>query len=411
MSKKIILSHSGKQHSYHVAKALSDLGYLKKFYTSSYIRSARLQKQLIRLGDTFWTRRFLEGLGGELVVSNWRFELKEFIYNRLFGNGFRTQMAIYQRDVLFDRFISQQVHQFAGRAFWGFQGSCNDSLLAAKNAGKYTVCELTTAHVTSAQRMLGEEQKLHPEWADSFDNLIFPVQYQRRLEEEPFLADKVVAASKFTKQSLLDAGLSSDKIYHLPLGFDAGSIPFDQHSFSPYKDRPLKLLYVGRITQRKGIKYLLEAVKQYSRKDVELFIIGNKHGRGEGLKYYKGLFQLHPSLAQSKVFNSYREYDALVLPSVFEGFGLVIVEAMAAGLPVITTPHTIGPDIIEEDQNGYLVPIRDVNAIQESIDKLANKRPEALLNMRINARNSAMKFTWDAYRDRLKEFLETISMV
>ena len=102
--KKIILSHAGKQHSYHVAKALLDLGMLEKFYTGSYITSSCLQQQLSRHGDDFWSRRFVPGLNGPKVQSNWRFELKEYLYARLFGNSARTQRAVYQRDEKFDRF-------------------------------------------------------------------------------------------------------------------------------------------------------------------------------------------------------------------------------------------------------------------------------------------------------------------
>lgn len=408
MNKKIILSHSGKQHSYHVAKALLDLGYLDKFYTSSYITSPYLQKKLLKHGDTFWSRRFLTGLHSPCVEANWRFELKELLFARLFGNSARTQHAVYGRDEAFDKMMAKKMHDLQGDVFWGFQGSCYQSLRAAKQAGKYTICELATAHVTSAQKILGEEQLRHPDWADSFDNLVFPPYYQLRLEEEPFRADKVIAASKFTRQTLLDAGLADEKIYTLPLGFDAERIPFKEDSFKAYKNRPLKLLYVGRITQRKGIKYLLEAIKYFNRKDVELHIIGYIHGKGEGLKPYKGMYHLHSPLSQQELFKAYQEYDALVLPSIFEGFGLVIVEAMAAGLPVIATPHTMGPDVIEEDQNGYLVPIRDVEAIRSAIENLANKSPEAFHQMHLNARQSAMKFTWDAYRDRLKVFLERI---
>lgn len=406
----IVLSHSGKQHSYHVAKALLDLGHLQTFYTSSYIRSLRLQKLLLKRENTFWTRRFIEGLGGNKVVANWHFEFREQLYARLFGKNKRTQHAVYLRDEMFDQYMANKLSALTSDIFWGFQGSCYASLRMAQKTGKFAIVELATAHVSSALKILSEEERLHPDWRDSFDNLVFKPPYRKRLEEEPFRADMVIAASRFTRKTLLEAGLSDDKIYVLPLGFDASRISFNPNLFEKYEQRPLKLLYAGRITQRKGIKYLLEAVTRFSRSEVELHIIGYLHGKGKGLKPYRGRYQLHAALSQYELFQSYRQYDALVIPSVFEGFGLVIVEAMAAGLPVIATPHTMGPDVIIEDKNGYIVPIRDVSALEKAIGKLAAKTPEEFYQMRLDARDAAMGFTWDDYKGRLKMFLNNLDI-
>ncbi len=71
----ITLSHSGKQHSYQTAKALYKLALLDKFYTSSYITNERLQKYFLKKGDKYWTRRFIDGLPGNRVDANWRFEI------------------------------------------------------------------------------------------------------------------------------------------------------------------------------------------------------------------------------------------------------------------------------------------------------------------------------------------------
>jgi glycosyltransferase involved in cell wall biosynthesis len=86
---------------------------------------------------------------------------------------------------------------------------------------------------------------------------------------------------------------------------------------------------------------------------------------------------------------------------VFEGFGLVIVEALAAGLPVITTPHSMGPDVIEQGENGWIVPIRDSKALADCIGQLRSKTDSAYARMREKARQSALRFTWERYGDAL----------
>jgi glycosyltransferase involved in cell wall biosynthesis len=190
----------------------------------------------------------------------------------------------------------------------------------------------------------------------------------------------------------------------VPLGFDMKYVPYSERN-DDITQRPLKLLYAGTLTQRKGLSYLLNVVKRLGRKDITLTCIGGLQGSGAGLKGFESYFQHIPAVSQAVMFQKYQEYDALVLPTVFEGFGLVIVEAMAAGLPVITTPQSIGPEIIENDVNGYIVPIRDEDALQQAITKLRNKDKMAYLDMRQAARSRVMDYTWDAYSERLPALL------
>lgn len=425
----ITLSHSGKQHSYQTALALYKCGLLDKFHTSSYLTNESLQAYFLKRNNTYWVRRFIEGLPGCKVDANWRFELKEVILRSLQGKSHAVQKAVYQRDVNFDRYVARQllnssntqtlnpkpytlypksyqpIDLISNNLFWGFQGSCHASLQAANKVGMTSICELATAHVVASKRILGEEAAIHPEWADSIDNLVFPAAYEQRLVEEPHLAQKTIAASAFTKSTLLEVDIPEENIIYLPLGFDLEHVPYRGKAEDHYEDRPLRLLYSGTVTQRKGIKYLLEAMKQLGRNDIELHIIGGIQGSGEALKQYEGLFHYHPPVSQQEMFNAYSDYDALVLPTVFEGFGLVIVEAMAAGLPVITTPHSIGPELIKDDENGYIIPIRDVEALVNTISRLRDKSTDDYLTMRRKAREAALEYSWEAYGERLKKVI------
>ena len=105
----IILAHSGKQHSYQVAKALYNLNQLERFYTSSYITNSALQNYLLKQGNTFWTKRFIEGLPGKYVQSNWRFELPELLLRFQQGKSAKVQRAVYDRDINFDRYMANEL--------------------------------------------------------------------------------------------------------------------------------------------------------------------------------------------------------------------------------------------------------------------------------------------------------------
>jgi len=409
----IILSHSGKQHSYQVAAAMYELGVLERFYTSSYVTSAWIQQYLGSGSNNLLSRRFIPGLPSGMVDANWRFELPEIILRKLSGKSRRVQEAVYRRDVKFDSYMAEKlknrIYNSSGskQFFWGFQGSCHASLASAEYAGLETVAELSTAHVTAAKKILGEEAKLHPEWAGSIDNLVFPKEYELRLTEEPLLAQHVVAASSFTMATLLEAGVPGDRISLLPLGADTGHIHYRERVDDRISRRPLRLLYAGTITQRKGIVYLLEAVRKLGKESgVELHIIGGIQGDDGPLKSYSDCFTLHGAVSQEELFIKYGEFDALVLPTVFEGFGLVIVEAMAAGLPVITTEHSIGPEVIIDGENGFIIPIRDVDALVNAISALREKDDDTFAMMRKQARESATGYSWERYRMRLWEILK-----
>lgn len=399
------VSHSGKQHSYHLAKALLDLGKLQGFYTSSYVGSPFLQKLILASDNQFFNRRFKEGLAGPFVHSHWGFELREFAMRKLQGKSAKVQDLVYERDTAFDQMMAQKLQSIESSHFWGFQGSCHASLEAAKAAGKVAICELATAHVTQARKLLSEEARLQPEWADSIDNLYFPPAYEKRLEEEPIRADRVIAASQFTKWTLTESGIADSKISVLPLGFEAERIPFQLPKIG-LANRPLRLLFAGTVTQRKGISYLLEAMAGLSPSDsVELHIVGGVQGSGLAFRKQKELYQHHPPVSQHELFQLYGEFDALVLPTVFEGFGLVIVEAMAAGLPVITTAHSMGPDVVTNGKNGWIVPIRDAQSLKDRILQLRQLSDNDYLSMRQAARAAALGFTWDGFRERLGDWL------
>jgi glycosyltransferase involved in cell wall biosynthesis len=95
-----------------------------------------------------------------------------------------------------------------------------------------------------------------------------------------------------------------------------------------------------------------------------------------------------------------RRHDVLVLPSLFDGFGLAITEAMSQGIPVVTTAHTAGPDMIDNGIDGFIVPVRSAEAIVEKLEVLTRDR-ERLRAMKIAARKKAQMHPWENYRRAL----------
>ncbi|TVP77697.1 MAG: glycosyltransferase, partial [Puniceicoccaceae bacterium] len=164
------------------------------------------------------------------------------------------------------------------------------------------------------------------------------------------------------------------------------------------KGQPLELLFVGGLSQRKGLSYLFAAVEALG-KAVELTVIGRRPkvtcaALDRALAKHRHI----ESLPHAEVLEAMEASDVFVFPSVFEGFGLVLLEAMSRGVPCITTPNTAGPDIITDGVDGYIVPIRDVDAIVNRIENLL-QNPDSLAAMSAAALATARQMTWERYGD------------
>lgn len=401
MIEDILLSHAGKQHSYKLAISIQKLGRLKTFITSSYYDPSRFPDKLFAKFLSF--NRFLakryEPYLSRRVKRFFVFEIPELILRGLFGNSSFISNVVCLRDELFDMFVAKtQVKNC--KIFWGFQGSCLESLKVAKKNGMTTFLELATGHVKTAITILEEEKKKNPEWADSISNLYFPNWYLRRLEQEPFVSDYCIVASEFTKKTLEGVGIESRKIIKLPLGVDLERFRFKERVI---KD-PFQIIFVGGVGQRKGIKYLLEAVKLLNSDKIRLKIIGPIVGKGKAIKKYSKFYDYLGVLGNAEIVKHMHDSDCLVLPSLFEGFGLVIPEAMATGMPVVASPNSAAPEIIREGVDGFVVEPADICGLAGRIHWMACNRKK-IIEMGISAAERAREFSWDKHTERLADIL------
>jgi glycosyltransferase involved in cell wall biosynthesis len=224
-----------------------------------------------------------------------------------------------------------------------------------------------------------------------------------RLDGESQLADSIVVASSFTKKTLIDSGVESNKISILPYGVDAAKFP-QKLSYSDCR-RKLKIVFVGQMVQRKGLSYLLKAVKALHTNNIELTVVGRGRIDEHLLKEYATFvdFNIIRGLSHEDLVKCFHEHDVLVLPSLVEGFGHVILEAMSAGLPVICTKNTAGPDLFLTGDEGIVVPIRDSEAISNSIEELMVEKGKVEFMGR-QASFAARDFTWERHCEGIKQF-------
>ena len=145
---------------------------------------------------------------------------------------------------------------------------------------------------------------------------------------------------------------------------------------SKNKDKPLRVLFVGSMGQRKGLGDLFEAVNQLKDIPVELVVLGSLLAPMQFYNSQLAHFTYEPGRSHEEVLKLMRTCDVFCLPSIVEGRALVMQEAMSQGLPIIITPNTGGEDLVIEGETGFLVPIRSPNAIAEKIKWFVENRDQ-----------------------------------
>lgn len=257
-------------------------------------------------------------------------------------------------------------------------------------------------HPASVRRLLQRELADHPDCAASLMKeweLALPQADFDRLLKETAMSSRFLAASSFTRRTLIENGVDREAIRVIPYGIDSKRFcPLQKHWRSSHKT--LRLLFVGRINQRKGVKYLLEAMRLLDSRDVQLTICGRPVDSLELFEHAGAKIQVRPSVSSDELLAAYREADLFVFPSVAEGFGQVLLESLACGLPILSTTHTAAPDLIEDGVQGFIVAPRRPDLLANRIEWALTHR-EALDRMRSAARARAELFTWERFRSEV----------
>ncbi|MEA5594132.1 glycosyltransferase family 4 protein [Rivularia sp. UHCC 0363] len=216
-------------------------------------------------------------------------------------------------------------------------------------------------------------------------------------------ADLIVTSSEYSKSEIVSVGINPELVHVLSPGLD-------REKFQLSKDRKLnnqaskKILCVGNYVPRKGILYLIEAFSLIEKQGFTLHLVGNRKNNST---YYNQLNNavkklnltdcvvFHDGADQENIKQLYASSDIFVLPSFQETFGIVFLEAMHYGLPIITTNVTAMPELVEEGKNGFLVPPADSQALAKAISKLI-KNPDLIAKMGAAGRKKvANSYYWE----------------
>jgi glycosyltransferase involved in cell wall biosynthesis len=289
----------------------------------------------------------------------------------------------------FDRRVAQCLGKTAD--IYCYEDSALFTLQAAARLGIRRYYELPILYWPTAQRLLREEAERYPAWEPTLVATRDSTAKLERKTAELQLADLVICPSRQVQESL-------------PVG--TPSLVAEYGCPEPVRDRPnrdksrLKLLFVGSMTQRKGLADLFAAMKLLNRPDVELIVLGTPI---LPLPFYRNEFfgfvhePVRPNAAVRQLMLA---CDVLVLPSIVEGRALVQMEALSCGLPIIVTPNAGAEDLVDPGRTGFLVPIRAPEKLAETIGWIADHK-EWVDDVRPAVLEMARKSGWDNYARKI----------
>lgn len=314
--------------------------------------------------------------------------------------GWASLDAVFQN---FDLAVARRLPDLAKKkgvtAVYAYEDGALATFKKAKSLGIKCIYDLPIAYWATGHKLQREEALRLPDWAATLGGGIHDSEKKlERKTQEMELADAVIGPGDFVLNSLPEWARKKELIMS-PFGS-----PDNKHQPIDYVEksakRPLRVLFVGSMGQRKGLGDLFAAVKLLNRKDVELVVLGSLLAPMEFYRSQYKDFTYESGRPNDQVLALMRSCDVFCLPSIVEGRALVMQESMSQGLPLIITPNTGGEDLVVEGETGFLIPIRSPEAIAEKIAWFADNR-EKIPAMGEKARLHASRYTWKNYAKRI----------
>jgi glycosyltransferase involved in cell wall biosynthesis len=382
---KIVISTAGRFHLFALARELEKRDHLERIY-SGFIWRALAREDVPRdKVTTFpWFRTPYVALG-RLPTT----------LPRHFSRWLETMSCVAQ-----DAYVARRLPPCD--VFIGHDGAGLEAGKQARRLGYGYVTDTGTSHVGFRRKLMQEECASYgvPKFIENHT-------INRRMLEEYEIADAITVPSIFVKNSFVDQGIPAGKIHVIPYGVRAAH-------FRPVSEPPadlFRVLFVGGLSIRKGARYLFEAFRDFPHPCKELVIVGAIADEVRPLVASFGDLNVKilgpiPNMELNRIYST---SHAFVLPSIEEGLGMVMAEALACGCPVIASTNTGAADLFTHGEEGLIVPIRNSNAIRDCLIRLADE-PKLRARMAAAAVERVKELGgWSTYGGKYSKFLVAIN--
>ena len=390
-----VCAFRGRRDSYQVPLALAEAGLLDHFITDAYAgpwlqRLASLLPERLRSKVAF---RHIEGIPGARVRCLWRTTLREHWRHRRGHAPDSTYLLLDRRysDAAAKRARHSQANLLLYSSYAWEAFRANYSHLPRRVLFQYHPHPDVEASILTEDRMRFASifKSDGPETSPPL--IIAPGD-----RDAWRMADLVICASSFTRDSLLSQGLDPEKCKVVPYGID---LPATIEMAEPTTSPNFRALFVGSGVQRKGLHHLLLAWKSATLPPGArlTLVCRNIDEPLANLARSIGGVDFIPGISAMGLSRLYASSHLFVMPSLVEGFGQVFLEALVQGCPVLGTPNTCLPDLGGEESGIFVTPAGEIDALVEKLESLSRFLPENP-GIRKSARALATERTWPRFR-------------
>jgi glycosyltransferase involved in cell wall biosynthesis len=392
----LTISYNGVHQAYQLALAAQEVRLLDEFLCSFYDAPGKWGRRLRRvMGPAVMKNRSLEGIDPARVVEHPWPELRFKLRGRLRK---LPPNAWIKAARPFDKWAAQHLARSASR---GVVCSENCAYATFQVAAKRGLRRIYDCPGHNAEQLRANTEEAARRTGLHVVTVADTPEVTRRKEVEIGLAEKILTYSDSHTAGVVARGVEPERIHQIPLWTDPA---FWVPPATP-RERlgPLRVLFAGGINLRKGVPFLLDAVRAVAP-HAKLTLVGSLDPNLRPcLAGTESFATLIGPVAKQDLRTLYQAHDVLVLPSLGDSFGFVALEAMACGLPVILTTHCGAP--VPDPQ--WRVPIMDAAAIAQALTRYLDK-PAALATDSLRAREFAVGFTPKRYRDAIGGILSRL---
>ncbi|SRR6266480_1588417 len=410
---KIGVFHPGTQHSWQTAEAFQNAALLRWYATSIFYEEGRFPYNANvflppKIGDRVLRelkRRYTPNLDPRLIRRLGLAEWLEMSARRL-GLGAVERFINDRGNTRFESAVTTLIEKEPVDVLWGYNTSSETAFQWAKKRGIFCVLDQTIGHARTQNEVMAAEFSAHAEFFQHHYRP-FNQRWIAKQDAELELADLIVVGNDTCAQTLLSNGCSPEKIRTVPYGFDERLYSVSPNA-KPDRSRPLRCLYIGALTPRKGIAYLLQAFRLIPKQLAFLTLVGPLDIPAETFETYRPYVNWVGNVPRKDVITYYENADCFIFPSLFEGSAIVLAEAVGAGLAIIQSASA-GRGALH-DLNGLIVKDRSADAIVEAVTLLARDR-NRLIQMKEASVQLRDDYTWRRYRQRIQELVKSFSSV
>ena len=396
----VISVQDGARLHYAIPRALAKLGWLEGVFTDFFVRPGSLESMIVkisRLKNDLSSNRMAERRCAEIEDRVTSFPLRSLWWRRSRKN-FPTTEDYYEW--VAKKTAQWMLKQDFGNAniVHGFIRNLDPAFCATmQQRGLRTIGDQMIAPAAIEAQEMAEQRRRWPGW-----DVETHVSNERLIavEEQTWAhLDHITCASEYVRAGLIKCGVSSERISVLP--YPAPQSPVFQSSQNTMK-QVLRVGFVGSVNLRKGAPVFLEMARRLKRPGIEFIMVGPISLPAQALEELQKHVTLIGPVPRSRVADYLQSFDVFLFPSACEGSAGVVMEALAHGLPIVTTPNS--GTVVRHGIEGYVHEVEDRDGMAESLGRIledSNLRTE----FQAAARSRAQSYSLQSYGVGLRNLI------